>query len=56
MDFEGTWQLPDKNVAIIGQCKKYQDKLGARYLRELEGTLSHSGPNTVGLFVCASGR
>eukprot|EP01114_Cavostelium_apophysatum_P011176 TRINITY_DN25374_c0_g1_i1.p1 TRINITY_DN25374_c0_g1~~TRINITY_DN25374_c0_g1_i1.p1 ORF type:complete len:263 (-),score=42.49 TRINITY_DN25374_c0_g1_i1:189-977(-) len=57
VDFRGTWKLPgrDEGLAVIGQCKKERSKCGAKYIRELEGTLLHNTAGSIGIFVSSSG-
>ncbi|KAL6054274.1 hypothetical protein QOT17_017471 [Balamuthia mandrillaris] len=56
IDFQGQWLLPKgRTVSIIGQCKKTSKKLGAKHLREFEGTLSRCEAGTLGMLVSYSG-
>ena len=41
VDFRGIWTLPDKSIPVIGQCKKEAKKCPPKYIRELEGTITH---------------
>lgn len=38
----GTWSLPDQTISVVCQCKREKRKLGARVLRELEGSMLHA--------------
>lgn len=61
------WNLPDKQLSIIGQCKKIAKPLGTNVLQQFEGTLSRMVPHSyhalapnstttlVGILVSASG-
>ncbi|CAG8468211.1 9423_t:CDS:2 [Ambispora gerdemannii] len=55
VDFRGRWTLPDKTIFLIGQCKKFQVKSSPRHVRELEGSLSHESPQTLGIISSGGG-
>jgi len=56
IDFKGEWLLPDGfKVEIIGQCKKEQKPTSAKTIRELEGSLAHQKPQTLGVCVSHGG-
>src|SRR5690606_38382091 len=58
IDFIGKLLLNDSTVPIVGQCKRERKPSGAKYIRELEGVLSHQQKDeifAVGVFVSYSG-
>ena len=56
VDFRGVWRLANyPELSVVGQCKRYKIRLGPRYVRELEGVLSHEHENTLGLLVTELG-
>eukprot|EP01080_Neovahlkampfia_damariscottae_P005360 gene5360-9168_t len=58
IDFFGKWNLLE-DCNIIGQCKCEKKPLGEKYIRELEGTLSHHDENqknpSIGILVSSNG-
>jgi predicted Mrr-cat superfamily restriction endonuclease len=59
IDFHGKWKLLN-NCYIIGQCKCEKKPLGEKYIRELEGTLSHhdalkNQKESIGILVSSTG-
>ncbi|XP_068732703.1 uncharacterized protein [Montipora capricornis] len=55
IDFRGIWRLKSCSVRVIGQCKRFRKRLGPRFVRELEGSLTHEAKNTLGIIVSESG-
>mmetsp|Transcript_11167 Transcript_11167/g.16498 ORF Transcript_11167/g.16498 Transcript_11167/m.16498 type:complete len:206 (+) Transcript_11167:19-636(+) len=63
VDFNGQWNLPNETIYhVIGQCKSEKRKIGARSIREFEGTLSRYRSNyqsleypLLGIFSSSSG-
>jgi hypothetical protein len=53
IDLSGTWHLPDREISVSAQCKREKRRLGARALRELEGSVLHSSTQ-VGLVISYS--
>ena len=55
IDFRGVWQLRASSVPVIGQCRRYQKRLGPKHVRELVGTLTHEAKGTLGIIVTECG-
>lgn len=56
------WNLPDKSLSVIGQCKKYTKPIGTNYLQQFDGTMSRLSTPTssnnssiLGVLVSSSG-
>ena len=59
IDFHGKWDNLE-NCNIVGQCKCEKKPLGEKYIRELEGTLSHHEDenkknSSIGILVSSTG-
>lgn len=54
IDLRGNWNSYRSHPVII-QCKREAKPVGPKYIRELEGTLSHESPNVIGILVSQSG-
>lgn len=56
VDFRGQWKLANyEPFSVVGQCKKFKRRLGPRFIREMEGVLSHEHENCLGLLVTELG-
>ncbi|KAI9298228.1 hypothetical protein K502DRAFT_280235, partial [Neoconidiobolus thromboides FSU 785] len=55
IDLRGYWNLVEKKLPIIVQCKNTKHKLGSKYVRELEGVLINEKSQTIGMLVANSG-
>ncbi|CAG8531112.1 1289_t:CDS:2 [Diversispora eburnea] len=49
IDFRGRWNLPNKRLMIIGQCKSFNIKCSSNVVRDLEGTLCRESKETIGI-------
>jgi len=54
IDFKGYWDLPDRKVPVVGQCKSGSNTLPVKFLREFIGSLSSYPMETLGVLVSAS--
>jgi hypothetical protein len=54
VDLRGRWTFIGRTVPLVAQCKIERRPIGAKYLREFQGTLMGEDPGTLGLFVSHS--
>jgi hypothetical protein len=54
-ELQGVWAFPDREVAVVTQCKNEKKPVGVQYVREFHGVLSLLPAGTLGLFASSSG-